>query len=675
MKRLLPLSFIIGVMLLLTSIIPPGPTSTHSFSPGGIDAVGDTYLPQITKNYTQLTIYLGEENIEHGLYLDYGGDVDTEVVTAGSPPSEARRTGNGEVLPAADGNQDPDHYMQLRAENDLIFEGAPTTRVRIEVEYFDQGTDQFGIHFDSMSQGYKVTNLITKSDSGTFQVAEFYMCDAYFGDGTNGGDFRISDNDDGAEIIRRVSVTLLQPVPGEIKVDYCGANPWDTQPDSEAIQRCVNLACPGDTVLFTSGEAAPLYQGYQIDKTIYLVMTSAKSDLTFTATDPGNHALLQATDDLKGFVVHSIARSLVPNYGDVDDITLSHLHIDGNMGERVCFGDDYIGNGVDDSWGTWLPSECQQVDDGLCYPGTLNMCGATDLQDVDQDYLGNPSAWSTGFVVDDLIISNTECATALGFCAADGTIRDTTIDVAGDHVHAPACIKTDPDEPTTAWADGITFEGPDHTITGNTILDASDVGIVFFGGKNTTISNNTIQARVGNRGMFAAIAIHPWGWGDVSGGAITGNVITNTASTTCGGIHAGINIGTHMWNWGCVGFSDLVSVGNPNSCEAEPPQPMGTLCQFGQPCQIWAHVAAGETYTLKDNTVTGCQVNYLVEGLDLVGDFYESGNISNTPHDSDWESAAGCGANGVIDTWGTIDFAAHHPTLPGWTDQRVHCER
>lgn len=25
--------------------------------------------------------------------------------------------------------------------------------------------------------------------------------------------------------------------------------------------------------------------------------------------------------------------------------------------------------------------------------------------------------------------------------------------------------------------------------------------------------------------------------------------------------------------------------------------------------------------------------------------------------------------------WGTIDRAAHHPALPGWTDQRIHCER
>jgi hypothetical protein len=43
------------------------------------------------------------------------------------------------------------------------------------------------------------------------------------------------------------------------------------------------------------------------------------------------------------------------------------------------------------------------------------------------------------------------------------------------------------DEGLGGWSDGITFTGPDHVITGNTIRDASDVGIVFFGGHDTVI--------------------------------------------------------------------------------------------------------------------------------------------------------------------------------------------
>ena len=36
---------------------------------------------------------------------------------------------------------------------------------------------------------------------------------------------------------------------------------------------------------------------------------------------------------------------------------------------------------------------------------------------------------------------------------------------------------------------------------------------------------------------------------------------------------------------------------------------------------------------------------------------------------------AGCTFGNVTDAWGTIDRAAHHPTLEGWVDQRIHCER
>jgi parallel beta-helix repeat protein len=675
MKRYLPCLILIIPMLLLAAILLPSAVGMGSISQ--ITTTQDylNYLPIITNNYTPLSILLGSINIEQGIFLDSGGDVDTEVVTVGNPPSEARRTGNGSVLPSPDGNMVPDYYMQFRIDNNVIFEGVPTTRVRIDVEYYDQGTDSFGIQYDSSSEAFKFVTLITKGDTGSFKVVSVYLCDAYFGDRVNGGDFRITDNGDGAEIIRRVWVTLLKSGVAKINVDSCGANPWDTNPDSEAIQRCVDLACPGDTVLFTSRTYFRPYQGYQIDKTIYLVANTVKTNLTFTATDPNNRALLQATDDLKGFVVNVTPRSQVPNYGDVDNLTISHLHIDGNRDNRVCFGADEIGNGQDDNWGSWLPTECQNYGDGMCYPGGLNMCGATDLGDVNQDYQGNPSAWSTGFVVDDLLISNVECATALALCAADSTIKDTTIDIAGDHTHVSTCAQTDPDEPMGGWSDGITSEGPGNVIMGNTILDASDVGIVFFGGRDTIISNNTIQARPGNYGMFAAIAVHPWGWGDVSGMEVTGNVVTNTADITCGGIHAGINIGTHMWSGGCVQWADLVAVGNPNVCTAEPPQPNGTHCIQGQPCQIWAHVAAGETFTLENNRVAGAQVNYLIEGLDLVGTLVESGNISITPRMTDWEDDADCWMGGGNDSWTTIDFAAHHPTVPGWTDQRIHCER
>jgi hypothetical protein len=177
------------------------------------------HLPLITRHLTQLTILLGQDNAEQGLTLDDGGDVDTVVVWVGSPQFEARQTGNGAALPSADGNTIPDHYMQFNADDGVLFDGAPTTRLRIEVQYYDGGTDTFSIQYDALSGGpfddgtFKDTGSVTKTGSGQWRTAVFEVEDARFANRDHEADFRIDDHGNGAETIRRVTVTLLEPVP------------------------------------------------------------------------------------------------------------------------------------------------------------------------------------------------------------------------------------------------------------------------------------------------------------------------------------------------------------------------------------------------------------------------------------------------------------------------------
>jgi len=339
------------------------------------------YLPVVPRLYrAPLSILLGEHNVEHGLVLDVGGDEDTTAVWVGSPPSEARRTGNGQPLASADSNQVADYYMQLRADDQTIFAGAPTTQVRIDVEYFDAGTDDFTLQYDALSGGpfgdgrFKEGGRIIKTDTRRFVFATFWLCDAYFANRDLGADLRISDDGDGAETICSVVITLMTAGSSTLNVDSYGANPWDSLPDSAAIQACIDRACEGDTVTFTSGVNTPGYQGYWIDKTIFLASSSAKHGVTFTSTDPVNHALLRAHGSLKGFVVRLYARSRVTNPGDIDSITFSHLNLDGGMSARHCVGADGMANGVGDNWGSWLP-ECSQPGDPWCNAGTLSMDG------------------------------------------------------------------------------------------------------------------------------------------------------------------------------------------------------------------------------------------------------------------------------------------------------------
>ena len=74
--------------------------------------------------------------------------------------------------------------------------------------------------------------------------------------------------------------------------------------------------------------------------------------------------------------------------------------------------------------------------------------------------------------------------------------------------------------------------------------------------------------------------------------------------------------------------------------------------------------------------VSGAQINYLVEGLDLVGEFIDINNTSEAPRMTDWVSSqSGCERNGSTDYWNTLDFVAHHPSLDDWINLRVYCTR
>lgn len=460
-----------------------------------------------------------------------------------------------------------------------------------------------------------------------------------------------------------------------IYVDSCGANPYDGLPDSAAIQQCINGASSGDTILFTSpGKTG--YKGYLIDKTIFLEMTSpVRQNLVFASTDPGRPALLNATNDLKGFVIQLYARSHV-SAGVIDNITLSNLQVDGGRDRRVGLGPDGVADGVDDNWGSWLP-ECTQTGDPWCNPGGVYMYGATDTTDPTQNYKANPDLWSTGLVVKDMVIQNVESGSALIFGGAGGTVENNVISGSGDHAYASGCNGQDGGKDFQEWADGITLFGPGNVVSGNIVRDASDVGIVFFGGKNTIISGNEVVADPGNNGMFAGIAVHAWIWGDVSGVQVVNNRVENDGSSACGGIETGINIGPQMWGAGCVqAAASGLTVGNAGSCTNNPSQPMGALCTAGKPCQVWAYVEAGFSLTLTGNFVRGAQVNYLVDGLDLVGTLVANNNVSESPRTTEWQAASqGCNQFGITNTWGTYDFVAHNPSLPGWMDVRIYCER
>ncbi len=608
-----------------------------------------------TSEPVSLSITLGDPVKANGISLDGGGDVDTIPVEIEGVA--ARQSGNGIALMSVDGNNIPDNYLQFNVDDSKLFKGSPTSRVRLEVDFVDSGVDTFSLQYDAQpTAGFNGVfaggGSVVKSGSGEIKTAVFNLCDAYFGNRDNGADFRIVDDGNGAEIIKEVRLLGLDSALSTVYVDDFGADPMDDQPDSDAIQAALDSTCSGDTVVFTSGRNTVGYKGYFIDKTLFLSGMSAKHDLTFTSSDIENHALLKATADLKGFVVQLFARSRFNDTRNLYNINFGYIDIHGGRDVRVCMGADGVGNGADDNWGSWLP-ECDVPDDAWCSPGNLAINGVVE-----------------NVVVHDLIDEQGECGTGLAFNGRNGTIENVTIDTVGDHVHASGCVNTDDDGDYGGWSDGITLAGPGNKIINNTIINPSDIGIVHFGGKDVTIANNTIKITAGNYGAFGAIALHPWDQADTSGVKITDNTIISEGDTYCGGLHTGIDIGPHMWGGACLQSSRPGSYGNP-SCSNDPEPAEAAPCSGGT-CQEWLFLPQGGTLTMTGNSVTGAHINYLIEGLIIEGQFIDENNTSNASRQSDWE-AARLGCNGII--WGPKDKVAHHPSLSGYTDITIHCER
>jgi hypothetical protein len=183
-----------ALMLLLTSLacaehapptsvgqVTPGPPTeeraTATTQPAATEAPTEEPTAAATEvGETRTHVVYDRDHTTDGLMLDSGGDVDTEIVSVGSPPEQAHRTGNGEVLPSGDGNRVEDYYMQFRVDDDFIFRGSPSSRVQIEIEYLDQGTDTFNIQYDAITAGaergggFRDTGVVVKTDSGEFDI-------------------------------------------------------------------------------------------------------------------------------------------------------------------------------------------------------------------------------------------------------------------------------------------------------------------------------------------------------------------------------------------------------------------------------------------------------------------------------------------------------------------------
>ena len=123
------------------------------------------------------------------------------VPDTGSPSRECIRT-----------NQvSGDNYIYLDVDDRFIYGGSNPVGIRIE--YLDEGTDSFVVEYDGTAGPYAQSDLITKTNTGTWKTTTLQINDAVFNNAqTEGNDFRIYCNGDGDEYISFVQVTRRDEV-------------------------------------------------------------------------------------------------------------------------------------------------------------------------------------------------------------------------------------------------------------------------------------------------------------------------------------------------------------------------------------------------------------------------------------------------------------------------------
>lgn len=101
-------------------------------------------------------------------------------------------------------------------------------------------------------------------------------------------------------------------------------------------------------------------------------------------------------------------------------------------------------------------------------------------------------------------------------------------------------------QPDGTWADGISLACRNSVVKNNTVVDATDGGIVVFGAPGSLIANNTIRAeRRSLLGGINMVDYLPFD-GDYTGTRVEGNVIE------AAGRHVKIGLGMGLRVWVCI---------------------------------------------------------------------------------------------------------------------------
>ena len=130
-------------------------------------------------------------------------------------------------------------YMYFDIDDGYLFD--IHERVRLNVTYYDSGTDSFEVHYDAWSDPNKLAGVVQKSNTGQWKTVSWELTDARFGNRQPGGgdhagsDLNIYARSDGDETIHLVQVERLelQPPPAPTATPIFHPHPtptWTPEP-------------------------------------------------------------------------------------------------------------------------------------------------------------------------------------------------------------------------------------------------------------------------------------------------------------------------------------------------------------------------------------------------------------------------------------------------------------
>lgn len=131
------------------------------------------------------------------------------------------------------------------------------------------------------------------------------------------------------------------------------------------------------------------------------------------------------------------------------------------------------------------------------------------------------------------------------YCA-DLTVTNNFIGPVGSHIVATSS------DPST-WGDGIQIHCDRAYVAHNEIRDATDVGLMSFGGKDSVFEYNHIENWTSS--AFGGLGADPENASDANGHPLptpldfSGTIIRNNTVETCCGqhIHVALTVGVHLW--------------------------------------------------------------------------------------------------------------------------------